>query len=84
LTTNLELDVRDSSGMNAFVGVTPDHAKQISAANPSLVNSFGQLLHEASIADPRDISEAALFRVSPAARLMTGIQVPIDAGATKV
>jgi hypothetical protein len=25
-----------------------------------------------------------LFLVSPAARLITGIQIPIDAGATKV
>jgi NAD(P)-dependent dehydrogenase (short-subunit alcohol dehydrogenase family) len=52
--------------------------------NPSFINSFGQLLHEPSIASPRDISEAVLFLASPAARLITGTQLPVDAGATKI
>jgi SDR family mycofactocin-dependent oxidoreductase len=71
-------------GVDTPMGVTPDHAKQMFADNPSFMNSFGQLLHEPSIASPRDISEAVLFLVSPSARLITGIQIPVDAGATKV
>jgi SDR family mycofactocin-dependent oxidoreductase len=71
-------------GVDTPMGITPDHAKQMFADNPSFMNSFGQLLHEPSIATPRDISDAVLFLVSPAARLITGIQLPVDAGATKV
>jgi SDR family mycofactocin-dependent oxidoreductase len=71
-------------GVDTPMGVTPDHAKQMLADNPSFMNSFGQLLHEPSIASPRDISEAVLFLVAPSARLITGIQIPVDAGATKV
>jgi len=71
-------------GVDTPMAPTPDHAKQMLADNPSFMNSFSQLLHEPSIATPRDIAEAVLFLVSPAARLITGIQLPIDAGATKV
>lgn len=71
-------------GVDTHMGSTPDHARQMFVDNPSFMSSFGQLLHEPSIATPRDISEAVLFLVSPAARLITGVQLPVDAGATKV
>lgn len=71
-------------GVDTHMGQTPPKAQQMLADNPSFGGSFGQLLHEPSIASPLDISEAVLFLVSPASRLITGIQLPVDAGATKV
>lgn len=71
-------------GVDTHMGTTPPKAMKMFEENPSFMNSFGQLLHEPSIATPLDISEAVLFLVSPASRLITGVQLPVDAGATKV
>lgn len=71
-------------GVDTHMGTTPQYALDMFAQNPSYADSFKQLLHNPSIASSRDISEAVLFLVSPAARLITGIQLPVDAGATKV
>jgi SDR family mycofactocin-dependent oxidoreductase len=71
-------------GVDTPMGETPAKAETMFLEHPSYRDSFGQLLREPSIATPRDISEAVLFLVSPAARLITGVQLPVDAGATKV
>lgn len=71
-------------GVDTAMGTTPPYAMDMFAAQPSYGDSFKQLLHSPSIASPQDISEAVLFLVSPAARLITGVQLPVDAGATKV
>lgn len=71
-------------GVDTPMGETPAKAHTMFEEHPSYQASFGQLLHEPSIATPQDISEAVLFLVSPASRLITGIQLPVDAGATKV
>jgi SDR family mycofactocin-dependent oxidoreductase len=52
--------------------------------HPSYAASFGQVLTEPTVADPRDISDAVLWLASDASRMVTGIQLPVDAGATKV
>jgi SDR family mycofactocin-dependent oxidoreductase len=52
------------------------------AANPSYAVSFGQLLPGSS--EPADIAEAVAWLASDAARFVTGIQLPLDHGATAV
>ena len=71
-------------GVDTHMGTTPPVAQKMFDENPQFMQSFVQLLHKPSIAQPRDISEAVLFLVSPAARLITGIELPVDAGATKL
>ena len=36
------------------------------------------------VAEPSDISETVLFLASDASRFITGAQIPVDMGATKV
>lgn len=71
-------------GVDTHMGKTPPEGHRMFEEQPSFLDSFKQLLHSPSIAAPRDIAEAVLFLVSPAARLITGVQLPVDAGATKV
>jgi NAD(P)-dependent dehydrogenase (short-subunit alcohol dehydrogenase family) len=53
-------------------------------ANPSYVGSFGSIITEPPIATPGDVAEAVVWLASPAARTVTGIQLPVDMGATTV
>jgi hypothetical protein len=52
--------------------------------NPSYVGSFGSILPSPAIAKPMDIAEAVFWLASDAARCVTGIQLPVDMGATTV
>jgi SDR family mycofactocin-dependent oxidoreductase len=52
--------------------------------HPSYAASFGSILAEPQLADPRDISEGVLWLASDESRLVTGTQLPLDMGATKV
>ena len=71
-------------GVDTHMGTTPPIAQKLFDENPQYLDSFKQLLHKPSIAQPRDISEAVLFLASDASRLITGVALPVDAGATKV
>jgi len=51
---------------------------------PTYAASFGSILAEPQIADPRDIADAVLWLASDESRLLTGAQIPLDMGATKV
>jgi len=51
---------------------------------PTYAASFGSILAEPRIADPRDIADAVLWLASDESRLLTGAQIPLDMGATKV
>ena len=53
-------------------------------ANPSYVASFGSILTDPPIATPGDVAAAVAWLASPAARTVTGIQLPVDLGATTV
>jgi len=53
-------------------------------ANPSYVASFGSILTDPPIATPGDVARAVAWLASPAARTVTGIQLPVDMGATTV
>ena len=54
------------------------------AENPTYMASFGSILSEPPIADPSDISDAVVWLASDASRAVTGIQLPVDMGATTV
>jgi hypothetical protein len=53
-------------------------------AHPSYAASFGSILPSPVIADPSDISDAVVWLASDASRCVTGIQLPVDMGATTV
>lgn len=53
-------------------------------AHPEFLASFASLMPQIGIAQPRDISETVLFLASDASRFMTGAQLTVDMGATKV
>lgn len=52
--------------------------------NPGYMRSFGAAIDEPLHAQPHEISEAVIYLASDAARLVTGIQLPVDKGATIV
>ena len=49
------------------------------AAQPDLARSFAPLL-PVDLAEPEDVSAAVVWLASDAARLVTGVALPIDAG----
>jgi SDR family mycofactocin-dependent oxidoreductase len=52
--------------------------------HPTYRASYGSVLAEPQIADPGDISDAVVWLASDASRAVTGIQLPVDMGATTV
>jgi len=53
-------------------------------ANPTYAGSFGSILPSPMPAEPRDVANAVVWLASDAARCVTGIQLPVDMGATTV
>jgi SDR family mycofactocin-dependent oxidoreductase len=53
-------------------------------AHPTYLGSFGSILSDPVLASPEDISDAVVWLASDASRRVTGIQLPVDMGATTV
>ena len=53
-------------------------------AHPSYIMSFGCVMPSLPIADPNDISDAVIYLASDMSRAVTGTQLTVDMGATKV
>jgi SDR family mycofactocin-dependent oxidoreductase len=53
-------------------------------AHPTYAGSFGAILADPALAAPEDISDAVVWLASDASRRVTGIQLPVDMGATTV
>jgi SDR family mycofactocin-dependent oxidoreductase len=70
-------------GINTRLAQDPVVAT-ILADNPSYVGSFGSILPSPTLAEPEDIANAVVWLASDATRCVTGIQLPVDMGATKV
>jgi SDR family mycofactocin-dependent oxidoreductase len=51
---------------------------------PTYAASFASILAEPAVASPRDIADAVLWLASDESRIVTGAQIPLDMGATKV
>jgi NAD(P)-dependent dehydrogenase (short-subunit alcohol dehydrogenase family) len=61
-----------------------ERLEQLIARNPSFAGSYGSILPSPSSALPVDIAEAVLWLASEESRIVTGAQIPLDMGATKV
>lgn len=70
--------------VKTHMGSTPPIAEKILADNPSFADSYKKLLRSPDVAIPDDISDAVLFLVSSAARTITGVVLPVDAGASRI
>jgi SDR family mycofactocin-dependent oxidoreductase len=70
-------------GVNTRLAQDPAVAT-ILADNPTYAGSFGSILPSPTLAEPEDVANAVVWLASDAARCVTGIQLPVDMGATKV
>ncbi|MFN8227069.1 MAG: mycofactocin-coupled SDR family oxidoreductase [Mycobacterium sp.] len=59
--------------LNEFVA-----AKMMESANPSVLSQA--LIPDAPIIDPKEVTEAVLWLVSPRSKFVTGVTLPVDAG----
>jgi NAD(P)-dependent dehydrogenase (short-subunit alcohol dehydrogenase family) len=60
------------------------HVGEMLEANPTYAGSFGSILPSPHLAEPLDIANAVVWLASDASRCVTGIQLPVDQGATTV
>ena len=70
-------------------GVSTDMGRDTAAqpiidAHPTYAASFGQILTSPPTSEPADIAAAALWLASDESRTVTGTQLTVDHGATKV
>jgi SDR family mycofactocin-dependent oxidoreductase len=70
-------------GVNTRLAQDPD-VVTVLADNPTYAASFGSILPSPTLAEPADVANAVVWLASDAARCVTGIQLPVDLGATKV
>jgi NAD(P)-dependent dehydrogenase (short-subunit alcohol dehydrogenase family) len=70
-------------GINTRLAQDPE-VGEILAANPTYAGSFGSILPTPALAEPEDVANAVVWLASDAARCVTGIQLPVDMGATSV
>jgi SDR family mycofactocin-dependent oxidoreductase len=57
---------------------------ELLGAYPHFMGSFGSILSDVPLADSADISNAVVYLASDLSRCVTGIQLPVDMGATTV
>ena len=58
--------------------------EQLLADNPGYLASYSSVLTDPSVATPDDIAQTVLYLASQHSRCVTGAQLPVDMGATKV
>ena len=71
-------------GVETPMGTMGTEAQKVFSENPSYAAAMGQYLFEPSISTPADIANAVAFLVSDEARTITGTQLTVDHGATKI
>jgi len=71
-------------GVRTPMGEMGAEGQKVFGDNPSYAGSMGQILFEPHISEPEDIANAVLFLASEESRTITGAQLPVDHGATKV
>jgi SDR family mycofactocin-dependent oxidoreductase len=71
-------------GVRTPMGEMGPEAQQVFADNPSYQAAMGQILFEPPISEPEDIANAVLFLASDESRTITGTQLTVDHGATKI
>lgn len=70
-------------GINTRLAADSD-VEKILTENPTYLGSFGSILTDPPLAEPEDVANAVLWLASDASQCVTGIQLPVDKGATKV
>jgi NAD(P)-dependent dehydrogenase (short-subunit alcohol dehydrogenase family) len=70
--------------VDTYMGQRTERMMRIIEENPSYVNSLGRVLQDPPNLTCDDVSQAVLYLLSPAARLMTGHQLRLDSGQTIV
>ena len=70
-------------GVSTPMGEDPTTAT-ILGEHPNYVMSFGSVLPLIVMAEPDDVSDAVVWLASDLSRSVTGAQLPVDMGATKV
>jgi SDR family mycofactocin-dependent oxidoreductase len=70
-------------GINTRLAQDPEVYEMLEA-NPTYAGSFGSILPAPHPAEPSDIANAVVWLASDAARCVTGVQLPVDMGATTV
>ena len=71
-------------GVSTPMGGMGRDGERIFAENPSYSAAMGQYWFEPPISSPEDIANAVLFLASDDARTITGTQLTVDHGATKI
>jgi SDR family mycofactocin-dependent oxidoreductase len=71
-------------GVATAMGEMGADAAKIFGDNPSFGNSMGQILFDPPISQPEDIAAAVVYLASDDSRVVTGTQLTLDHGATKV
>lgn len=70
-------------GVATAMAEDPTTAEMLTA-HPSYIMSFGSVLPSIALAEPDDISDAVVWLASDLSRTVTGTQLTLDMGATKV
>lgn len=71
-------------GVRTHMGQMGEEGAKVFADNPTYTASMGQIILDPPQSEPEDIANAVLFLASAESRTITGAQLPIDHGATKV
>lgn len=71
-------------GVRTPMGVMGPEGQKVFAENPSYAAAMGQYWFAPPTSEPEDVANAALFLASDDSRTITGIQLPVDHGATKI
>ncbi|EXG81849.1 mycofactocin-coupled SDR family oxidoreductase [Cryptosporangium arvum] len=71
-------------GVATAMGEMGADGAKVFADNPSYAASMGQLLFDPPISQPSDIAAGVVYLASDDARVVTGTQLTLDHGATKV
>lgn len=70
--------------VDTAMGHMSPEAEKIFADNPSFSAAMGQYLFDPPISQPADIANAVLFLASEESRTVTGTQLTVDQGASKI
>ncbi|MGC4935517.1 mycofactocin-coupled SDR family oxidoreductase [Gordonia sp. DT30] len=81
---NIRVNTVHPWGVSTAMGAMGVDGEKVFADNPSYTAAMGQFLFEPPISSPEDIANSVLFLASDESRTITGTQLTVDHGATKI